>query len=295
MFSNETGLFKQTKEAKFLPHIILAPILAIIFMIVGQFIGVITFSLLSPLVDDSITKSLFYLSFTFLFISLLVFAWVKFIEKRDISTLGFCKENFIKKYLLGFVFGFIMFTAVIVLLSITGHVVIDKNPVIPVGISALNSIFIILPGWIIQSGTEEVVTRGWLMNVIGARYNVPIGLFVSSSLFGLLHIFNQNVSIIAIMNIILVGIFFGLYVIRTQNLWGACGLHCAWNWAQGNIFGLEVSGSSIGTGSLLKLNLTGSQWFTGGAFGPEAGFATTIILLMGIVIVFVMLKKKSSL
>jgi membrane protease YdiL (CAAX protease family) len=292
MFSNETGLFKQTKESKFLPHIILAPFLSILFIIGGQLIGIIPFLLLRPLLHTPAAKPLFSLSFTFIFISLLLFAWVKFVEERNISSLGFCKESFIKKYLIGFVFGFAMFTAVILLLFITGHLVIDRNPVIPVGISALSSILIILPGWIIQSGTEEVLTRGWLMNVIGARYNVHLGLFISSSLFGLLHVLNDNVSILAIINIILVGIFFGLYVIKTQNLWGACGLHCAWNWAQGNIFGLEVSGSSVGAGSLLKLKLTGIEWFTGGAFGPEAGFATTIVLLMGIVIVFAILKKK---
>ncbi len=100
----------------------------------------------------------------------------------------------------------------------------------------------------------------------------------------MLHFLNPNVSIVAVVNLFITGILFGLYVIKTQNLWGACGLHAAWNFFQGNIFGFEVSGMNIDIGSLMKLELVGSDLFTGGSFGPEAGIACTIVLSVAIVI-----------
>ena len=122
------------------------------------------------------------------------------------------------------------------------------------------------------------------MNVLGAKYNMTIGLIFSSLLFSMLHFLNPNVSIVAVVNLFITGILFGLYVIKTQNLWGACGLHAAWNFFQGNIFGFEVSGMNIDIGSLMKLKLVGSDLFTGGSFGPEAGIACTIVLSVAIVI-----------
>ncbi|MCJ7691055.1 MAG: CPBP family intramembrane metalloprotease, partial [Clostridiaceae bacterium] len=124
------------------------------------------------------------------------------------------------------------------------------------------------------------------MNVLGAKYNVAVGLIISSSFFGLIHSANPNVNILAIINIVLVGLFLGLYVIKTNDLWGVCGLHAAWNWTQGNVFGFEVSGQTVASGSLMHLKLTGAQWFTGGAFGPEAGMAAAIVLSIGIIVVY---------
>lgn len=216
----------------------------------------------------------------FLFSTLIVFFWVKKREKRNISGLGFCREGFIKKYISGFIVGIILFSLVVIVLTVTGHI----NLVSGLNIKSLLPLMIVLPGWIIQSATEEILVRGWLMNVLGAKYNVTIGLIFSSLLFALLHFFNPNVSLVAIFNLFITGIVFGLYVIKTKNLWGACGLHAAWNFFQGNIFGFEVSGMETGVGSLIKLKLVGSELFTGGSFGPEAGIACTIVLSVTIII-----------
>ena len=163
-----------------------------------------------------------------------------------------------------------------------GYITVEKNPIQLVGISAISSILVILFGWIIQGATEEIVTRGWLLNVLSSKYNIGFGLLISSTLFGLMHLTNPNVNYIAVINIILVGLFYGLYVIKTNDLWAVCGMHSAWNFAQGNIFGFEVSGLDVSVGSLIDLNLVGNNVITGGAFGPEAGIISTFILLVSI-------------
>ena len=236
--------------------------------------------------------SLLITLFSFVFISLLVFFRVKVIEKRSLSSIGFNKNNWLKKYSLGFLIGLAMMSIIVLILLPFGYITVDKNPIQPVGVSAIASVLVILFGWIIQGATEEIVTRGWLLNVLSTKYNIGVGLLISSTLFGLMHLTNPNVNYIAVINIILVGLFYGLYVIKTNDLWAVCGMHSAWNFAQGNIFGFKVSGLDVSVGSLIDLNLVGSDFVTGGIFGPEAGIIATFILLASIRILLFIDKKR---
>ena len=236
--------------------------------------------------------SLLITLFSFAFISLLVFFRVKVIEKRSFSSIGFNKNNWLKKYSLGFLIGLAMMSIIVLILLPFGYITVDKNPIQPVGVSAIASVLVILFGWIIQGATEEIVTRGWLLNVLSTKYNIGVGLLISSTLFGLMHLTNPNVNYIAVINIILVGLFYGLYVIKTNDLWAVCGMHSAWNFAQGNIFGFKVSGLDVSVGSLIDLNLVGSDFVTGGIFGPEAGITATFILLASIGILLFIDKKR---
>lgn len=236
--------------------------------------------------------SLLITLFSFAFISLLVFFRVKVIEKRSLSSIGFNKNNWLKKYSLGFLIGLAMMSIIVLILLSFGYITIEKNPIQPVGVSAIASVLVILFGWIIQGATEEIVTRGWLLNILSTKYNIGVGLLISSTLFGLMHLTNPNVNYIAVINIILVGLFYGLYVIKTNDLWAVCGMHSAWNFAQGNLFGFEVSGLDVSVGSLIDLNLVGSDFVTGGIFGPEAGITATFILLASIGILLFIDKKR---
>ena len=236
--------------------------------------------------------SLLITLFSFVFISLLVFFRVKVIEKRSLSSIGFNKNNWLKKYSLGFLIGLAMMSIIVLILFPFGYITVEKNPIQPVGISAIASVLVILFGWIIQGATEEIVTRGWLLNILSTKYNIGVGLLISSTLFGLMHLTNPNVNYIAVINIILVGLFYGLYVIKTNDLWAVCGMHSAWNFAQGNLFGFEVSGLDVSVGSLIDLNLVGSDFVTGGIFGPEAGITATFILLASIGILLFIDKKR---
>ena len=271
------------------PNFIWAIILSLIFMYGGSLIGslatvplYLALSNVPLFFNNQDLLSLLITLFSFAFISLLVFFRVKVIEKRSLSSIGFNKNNWLKKYSLGFLIGLVMMSIIVLILLSFGYITVEKNPIQLVGISAISSILVILFGWIIQGATEEIVTRGWLLNVLSTKYNIGVGLLISSTLFGLMHLTNPNVNYIAVINIILVGLFYGLYVIKTNDLWAVCGMHSAWNFAQGNIFGFEVSGLDVSVGSLIDLNLVGNNVITGGAFGPEAGIISTFILLVSI-------------
>lgn len=289
MLLKKNSIINSSKNEKKSPNFIWAIILSLIFMYGGSLIGslatvplYLALSNVPLFFNNQDLLSLLITLFSFAFISLLVFFRVKVIEKRSLSSIGFNKNNWLKKYSLGFLIGLVMMSIIVLILLSFGYITVEKNPIQLVGISAISSILVILFGWIIQGATEEILTRGWLLNVLSTKYNIGVGLLISSTLFGLMHLTNPNVNYIAVINIILVGLFYGLYVIKTNDLWAVCGMHSAWNFAQGNIFGFEVSGLDVSVGSLIDLNLVGNNVITGGAFGPEAGIIATFILLVSI-------------
>ena len=299
MHSKKIPIINSSKNKKKLPNFIWAIILSLIFMYGGSLMGSLaTVPLFLALrniplfFNNKDLLSLLITLFSFAFISLLVFFRVKVIEKRSLSSIGFNKNNWLKKYSLGFLIGLAMMSIIVLILLPFGYITIEKNPIQPVGVSAIASVLVILFGWIIQGATEEIVTRGWLLNILSTKYNIGVGLLISSTLFGLMHLTNPNVNYIAVINIILVGLFYGLYVIKTNDLWAVCGMHSAWNFAQGNIFGFKVSGLDVSVGSLIDLNLVGSDFVTGGIFGPEAGITATFILLASIGILLFIDKKR---
>ena len=147
----------------------------------------------------------------------------------------------------------------------------------------------------IQGGTEELITRGWLLPVMAEKSNKIIAIVVSSSLFGLLHIFNSGFTMFSLFNLILFGILETFYIIKTDNLWGAAGIHGAWNFAQGNLFGVLVSGSTAGSSLLRFISGNGPEWLTGGSFGAEGSAACTLVMLVTILILAYQLKKSDNL
>lgn len=303
MFLSKENLFDKAKESKYLPNFILAPLLAWLFIFIGTKLGV----LVGPIIYKpiSILTSTLNLNANFiqslvlnisltLSVILLIFLWVRFVEKRKFSSLGFDKNNFILKYITGFIIGIIMMSATVALLYLFGLITVDNNVSQVIGGFALSSILLVIPAWMIQSAMEEIIARGWLLNVLGARYTPIIGLIISSVFFGLVHLENPGISFIAILNIILVGLFFGLCVIKTNNLWVVCGIHASWNFSQGNIFGFKVSGSRSVAGSIFNLNLRGNELMSGGDFGPEAGLCATIVLIICTIIIALILKNKNT-
>lgn len=295
---NNSRLFELAHQGTRLTHIALVIPLSILFTFIGQF-GVIpifvAMSLIYGFSEDGISlagasalESGFWMGmqliFAFVLIYVILWAWLRFFEKRPFWTLGYEAKNALMQYGRGFLFGALMFGASVGLLAIFGSVEFEQGDPSRQGLVALGGVVLVLLGWVVQGGAEEVMIRGWVLPVIGARYKPWIGLLVSSLIFALLHGLNPGLSAIALVNLALFGVFAGLYAMREGSMWGISALHTVWNWVQGNFFGLQVSGTDAGGGTLLNLMETGADWFTGGEFGPEGGFAVTVVLFIGIAI-----------
>lgn len=302
ILSNNIGIFRMAKESRFLPNVLLALFLFIVIMFISEFAAIPIERALFNIIPasrgnlniEALRFAINHLAIPFGASILAFFAWVRFIERRKISTMGFTRENVIKKYLTGFIVGILMMTASVIIFAVLGMVEFEMGDPSRQGISALGGIFIVLTGWIIQGASEEIMVRGWLLPIVGARHNAALGIFVSSTIFGALHLLNPNVTALSFINLVLFGVFAAVYVMWEGSLWGICGLHSAWNWAQGNLFGFEVSGTIPAGGILFNLKTKGPDIITGGFFGPEGGLVETVLLSVGIIILIILIKKRGQ-
>jgi uncharacterized protein len=126
---------------------------------------------------------------------------------------------------------------------------------------------------------EEIVFRGLLFRLSQKVLGVWGALALTSLLFGAAHAFNHGATVgssgaIAVEAGILLGAAYAL----TQRLWLPIGLHLGWNFTEGSIFGMSVSGGST-RGSLVIGTLHGRNFVTGGSFGPEASIVAVAVSL----------------
>jgi membrane protease YdiL (CAAX protease family) len=188
----------------------------------------------------------------------------------------------IKPYLRGLAIGILFIAATVLLLGLAGFLDVEHEGGSQQWWISLAGVILVLVGWMIQGAAEEVVARGFLMPILGTRWNPLLGVMVSSLFFSVIHLFNPNLSAISLLNLFLFGLFAALYALYEGGLWGIFAIHSAWNWAQGNLFGFSVSGLSIDWSILYDLMEVGPDWITGGLFGPEGGAGVTLMLLIGI-------------
>lgn len=209
----------------------------------------------------------------------------KWIQKRKMTTLGFKKPGMWKEYGIGMLVGFGLMAGIVLIGALTGALKLQFNSDITAG-SSLALLAAVFVGFLIQGMSEEVLCRGYfLVSLARKDGKVWMGIIVSSIAFGALHLGNAGVSVLALINLVLFGIFAGVYFIKRGNIWGAAAIHSIWNFAQGNIFGVLVSGNDFGVTvfeSTINENMT---LINGGAFGLEGGILTTIVLVVATVIV----------
>jgi CAAX protease family protein len=118
--------------------------------------------------------------------------------------------------------------------------------------------------------TEELLFRGVLFRIIEGRLGTWLSLILTSLLFGLSHLFNPGATLWSATAVAIEagGMLAAAYA-ATRNLWVPIGLHFGWNFAEGAIFGTDISGKSAPEG-VLHSALSGPTAVSGGAFGPEA-------------------------
>ena len=116
---------------------------------------------------------------------------------------------------------------------------------------------------------EEVLFRGVLFRIIEESLGTWIALALTSLMFGFAHMMNPNATLFSSFTIAMeAGVLLGAAYVLTRRLWLAVGIHFAWNFTQGGIFGGRVSGLAMD--GLLESELSGPTLLSGGEFGVEA-------------------------
>jgi len=129
---------------------------------------------------------------------------------------------------------------------------------------------------ILAAFMEELLFRGILFRWIEAFAGSWAALVVTSALFGLAHIFNANATWMSSLAIMVeAGALLGGAYMLSRNLWVPMGLHAAWNFTQGFLFDVPVSGNDMH--GLVQAKLSGPVLLSGGPFGLEASMIGVVL------------------
>ena len=204
------------------------------------------------------------------------------IEKRPCHSLGMVKKNAVGHYGMGLLVGIVSFSLCVLFGVLTGTIEIN-------GINKNCNILIVVLyflGFMVQGFSEEISFRGYFMVSLMKRSSAVKAVLVNSLFFAICHILNPGLTIVAFINLMIIGVFLSLYVIKTNDIWGAAGYHSMWNFAQGTLYGISVSGTNVGSSVLNSTTNDNSHWLlSGGEFGMEGSIITTIVMLVVLVLV----------
>jgi len=210
-------------------------------------------------------------------VTLAYWAYVRVVERRPLDELS--RDGALRELGIGVLLGAGLFTAVVAAIAVLGgYHVGGLNPPI-----AMLQIF---TASVLAGSVEEIVARGVIFRIIEDGLGTWAALVISAVVFGVLHHANPNATWISSASIaITAGLLLGAAYVLTRRLWLVMGLHFAWNFTQGGIFGVAVSGHDAG--GLLQSSLSGSEWISGGAFGPEASIFAVLFCVPVAAIVLV--------
>jgi uncharacterized protein len=187
--------------------------------------------------------------------------------------------------LTGLGIGFGLFTAAALAVSLLGGLEI-------LGLRGMGQFWSMLGMAIVSGVFEETLFRGVLFRHIEAMLGSWVALGVTAALFGAAHLANPDGTPFAAFAIMIeAGILLGAAYLLTRRLWLPIGLHAGWNFTQGWVFSVPVSGGDAPLGLLITRRI-GPDWLTGGAFGLEASvIAIFVATCAGVLILWRAIKR----
>ncbi len=246
----------------------------------------ISFVFTSP--DDTASVKMLVQLFSTSITAVLIIVWVRCFEHRSFLTLGFSCRGAVVEYVIGAVGGILLFGCAVGICAMADVVRISASEAPP----TLWQTLLFLVGFLIQGLSEELLCRSFLMVSLSRQLPRWVCAWINAAVFSLLHLFNPGITLLSLLNIFLFGIFASILTLRRGSIWMVAALHSLWNFAQGNLFGIPVSGITGMPAPLSTTPVAGYDLLSGGAFGIEGGLAATFVLIAGIFIVVLIPTKK---
>lgn len=204
-----------------------------------------------------------------------IIVW-RWLDKKKIREMGITsiKSNS-NEFLVGLVAGAITISIVAIGIICFGNVEFI-NPINKPNIS-LSLVYGLIAFAFVGFG-EEILSRGYIMSVLKQTRSKWVVLVGPALIFAMLHLANNGISILAFINLFLVGLLFAYMFMKSKNIWMPIGYHITWNYFQGYIWGFGVSGNDVQ--GLYKIKNVSDNIINGGAFGPEGGLMVTIVICL---------------
>jgi membrane protease YdiL (CAAX protease family) len=269
----------------------LAFILAIMFIrgiaaTLAKLIPSLGFLVSEPPVDASAASRLRLLSLLIAQLETLAaaliasFVCARWLERRTLASVGFkLHSGWLKDFALGSLLGAAALAFAVGLEAAAGavHFTVQTTDA-----WMLTRNFVYLYFFFLMAGAlEELMFRGFPLQALIHNLGGWTAIGITSVFFGLAHIANASASTFSTINTILAGAWLGIAYLMTRSLWLATALHYSWNLVMVFVFGLPVSGITTFQHLVwLHGESRPPVWISGGDYGPEAGAAATLALLM---------------
>jgi uncharacterized protein len=207
----------------------------------------------------------------------LTYLFRRFIDRKPLMSLGFdTGPGWAKEALVGFLLG------LAAMALIFGVVLAAGWSVARLAGGSWTSVGLTLLGYLVTyvavAISEELVFRGYLLQTLLEWPGALWAALLSALIFSAFHGLNPGISRLALAHLAVAGLVFAGAYLATRRLWLAMGLHFAWNFFQGPVFGFPVSG--VASHGLVSMRAAGPALFTGAAFGPEGGLLGLGALLL---------------
>ena len=206
---------------------------------------------------------------------LVAYVLLRWLDKRPFGLLGLSfTSGWFRDLKIGLVMGFGLLTFMFLIFWITGLTEVSAGAM---NFGVLKTLLGMMVIFIFAAIIEEILTRGYLLQALAEGSRQWIAMVIFSLLFSLGHMANPNWSLPGAINIFLAGILLSVAYFKTRSLWLPNGLHMAWNWTQGPLWGMNVSGFEI-PNSFMVSKPVGPEWLSGGEFGAEGSYIAVIAI-----------------
>lgn len=204
----------------------------------------------------------------------------RLLERRSLASVGYkWHRGWLRQFALGSLIGAASLALVVGIEAAAGAA--SFNVQARSGWFLIRAFLFLFFFFLAAGAVEEMLFRGFPFQALLHNNGPFVAVAVTSILFGLAHIDNTNASLFSVLNTILAGVWLAVACLMTRSLWLATALHYSWNFTMIFVFGLPVSGMKLFNQlSWLKGQAGSPVWLSGGEYGPEAGLACTIVLIV---------------
>lgn len=280
---DKTNKFNHNGWLRVLAIIIPYFVIVGVFQVIGFILSGMEFSDVNPEMTSEQKLIITFCSLIGTF--LLIWIFMKFVDKEPFIKLGFQRKNRLIDFVVGILIGGVVMASGYALLLFLDEIQFEHT------LFDTKEIILSISLFIVVAFAEEVMFRGYILKNLMTSINKYVALIISSILFTIAHGLNPNIDLLSIINLFLAGIVLGSTYIYTKNLWFPIALHLSWNLFQ-TVFGFNVSGQD--TYSLIEFSIKEDTLLNGGAFGFEGSLLSVISLTTLIISILIYYNRNNS-
>ncbi len=235
--------------------------------------------------------------------AVLLGTWIcrRFLDKRDMASLGFgLRRGWLLDLGIGLLLGFGLMGGIFLIEVLCGWIDVKGFAWETQAFSRFNSNLLgMIAATVMVAVLEETVSRGYQLLVLEEAFGTPVAVFITSFIFGLLHLANSTATgwarYVIPCTLTLAGVMFAMAYLVHRSLWLPIAMHFAWNLFEYDIFAL--TGVSSKRATFLVTELTGPAFLVGlpnSSFGPEVGALGVLAMLLGIGLLGLLRRRQSA-